>query len=45
MSFLLPRPFGFRALKTRSFPNGIAKVLPFFDSANFSGENFQEIFK
>jgi len=35
MSFLLPRPFGFWALKTRSFPNGIAKVLPFFYSANF----------
>ncbi len=34
-------PFGFGRLKTRSFPNGIAKVHLFFELANF----FEEIFE
>ncbi|MBR4596570.1 MAG: hypothetical protein IKO31_07595, partial [Bacteroidales bacterium] len=37
--------FRFWALKTRSFPNGIAKVQPFSESPNFFEEIFKEIFK
>ena len=45
MNFFRAPTFRFWALKTRSFPNGTAKVLPFFELANFFEQIFEEIFK